>query len=55
MGSKWRVSDFFEERNFGTIEITWGEEGRATEIKLSARNEAGQTALEQTVSHQPAR
>lgn len=50
MGSKWRVSDGFEHRNFGTIEIAWGEETkRPTEIRLSIRGEAGQKALEQTV------
>jgi hypothetical protein len=50
MGSKWRVSDGFEHRNFGTIEIAWGEEtGRPTEIRVGIRGEAGQKALEQTV------
>lgn len=50
MGSKWRVSGGFEHRNFGTIEIAWGEEtGRPTEIKVSIRGEAGQKALEQTI------
>jgi hypothetical protein len=50
MGSKWRVSGGFEHRNFGTIEIAWGEQtGRPTEIKVSIRGEAGQKALEQTV------
>jgi hypothetical protein len=50
MGSKWRVSDGFEHRNFGTIEIAWGEEtGRPTEIRVGIRGESGQKALEQTV------
>jgi len=49
MSSRWQVSGFFEEKNFGTIEILWGTGERLTEIRLAIQNERGEKPLQQTV------